>query len=308
MQFHDNAGMVREYYEYWERCGCEAIEIGKPYPRPLEGRHVSALLEMAWARARGEKVVSPLDDWPLALSVLANRLEEEGERKGERDYLALLAGLEGVEVKRYEVRLLSSWERLAIGKWALIEEFIKERGKLRREKARLQKKRKRVYAKRVALIGAVDKWGKEKKKYASVEELEARAMECERAIEGGEDRMAYMRAAKYWNQAEIRRQEIAMARKKEVVWEVREEMKGREEGSKAETHPERPEVELEVIRVGPNPRIVVCRYKLLAEVLIVKLKVHNNSKFCKGMKIKMVEQEGEEWEYRGGLPRHKGRW
>ena len=97
-----------------------------------------------------------------------------------------------------------------------------------------------------------------------------------------------------------------MVKKKSEVKEVEEVL-----GELGELEPEvagRPEVELEIIRVGPNPRILVCRYRLLAEELLVKLKVHNTSKFVKGMRIKMVEQEGEEWEYRGTLPRHKGRW
>lgn len=265
----------------------------------MDSRHVTALLEMAWARANGLGEESPLDDWPIELAGMANEEEESELGVG---YVKLLEGLEGVEVRHVSIRLWSQWERLAVAKWARVEEYLKERGRLRREKRAIATKRKRIYAKRMERIrgnGGVMPNGQV---LASVEELEAMAIAAEKEASVGKDRMASMRAARFWNQAEIRRKEVEMAKRKngelEVVKEVEEPVI--EEG--------RPEVEMEVIRVGPNPRIVVCRYRLLAEELIVKLKVHSNVNFVKGMKIRMVEQIGEEWEYRGGLPRRKGRW
>jgi hypothetical protein len=300
MHFHDDKGMMEAWNDYWEGRGCEAQARGKAWPKPLGMREVSALLYMQWARANGVGgEESPLDDWPMELYEMANGL---GEGRGANvEYLKLLEGLEGVEVRWVVIRLLSPWERLAIGKWARIEEFLKERGKLRKEKLRLAKKRKRIYAERVER----GLKGYNGRRLASVEELEKLALEAEKqALKSGRW-IDSMRAGKHWNQAEIRRKEIEMVKKKSEVIEVIE--KPKEEEVKAGVR-ERPQVDLEVIRVGPNPRIVVCRYRILAEELVVKLKVKENKKFIRGMRILMVEQEGEEWEYRGTLPRHKGRW
>ena len=293
MHFHDSAGMINKYYDYWEACGCEAVGEWKPYPRPLDSRHISALLYMSWARASGRGVESPLE----------KIMEEPGVETDCREYVRMLEKLEGVDYRPVTIRLWSWWERVSVAKWARVEEYMKEQGRLRTEKRRLAGKRKKIYAKRVKAIG----------KYKTSEELERAAFECEKEALAGTDKMAYMRAAKYWNQADIRRREERMARKKEVTWEVKEDndvsAKRVENGTKdLAKEEERPEVELEVIRVAPNPRIVICRYKLLADELLVKLNVGNNSKFVRGMRIMMKEQVGEEWEYRGKLPRSKGRW
>jgi hypothetical protein len=302
MHFHDNKGMMDKWHDYWEACGCEPQARGGVLPRPLDSRHVSALLYMQWARGMGREVISPLDDWGKELVEMS-----EGKAKGGSVYDRLLEGLEGVEVRWVSIKLWTPLERAAVAKWVRIEEYLQERGRLRREKARLAKKRKEIYRERMERIRGGNK-RRGGRVLASVEELEGRAMECERAVVRGEGRMASMRAAKYWNQAEIRRKEIEMARKKggeiEGVKGIKED--GGLELERVESV--RPEVELEVIRVGPNPRILVCRYKILAEELLVKLKVHSTLKFVKGMRIRMREEEGEEWEYTGNLPRHKGRW
>ena len=293
MRFGDSRGMKEAFHDYWESRGCEALEREQRWPQRMDSRHISTLLYMQWAKASGLREESPLD---LMMEEPGGevRLEEPAE------YIRLLEVLSR-PVQRVEIRLWSKWERLAVGKWARIEEFVKERGKLRRVKAQLAKKRKKIYAERVEAMREGKGKFKNGVRYASVEELEHRAFEEERKP----DRMAYMRAARWWNQAEIRRREIEMAKKKnEIYVEGKPEL---EEGEKEEANT-RPEVELEVIRVGPNPRILVCRYKILAEELIVKLKVQTTAKFIRGMRIKMVEQEGEEWEYTGSLPRHKGRW
>lgn len=291
MRFHDNCGMSEEFHDYWEGRGCEAQERERPWPERMDSRHVSTLLYMQWAKAAGLREDSVLDE------MVEEREGEEGIREP-AEYVRLLGEL-SKPVQRVEIRLWSKWERMAVGKWAQVEEYLKRKGELKREKLRIAEKRKKKYAERTArLRGEKTKWSG--RKLCSVEELEHRALEEERKG----DRMAYMRASRWWNQAEIRRREIEMARKSSEV-KVVEEV---EEPLVKVLGKERPEIELEVIRVGPNPRVLVCRYKILAEELIVKLKVHNNGKFCRGMRIKMVEQEGEEWEYTGSLPRHKGRW
>jgi hypothetical protein len=71
--------------------------------------------------------------------------------------------------------------------------------------------------------------------------------------------------------------------------------------------------ELEVIRVGPNPRILTCRYWELASERICKVGVKSVANFVRGMKFRMVEPKDEleyagVWRYDGALPRRKGRW
>ena len=73
------------------------------------------------------------------------------------------------------------------------------------------------------------------------------------------------------------------------------------------------ERELEVVRVGPNPRILVCRYKELASERVCKVRVKSTNNFVKGMRFKMEEPNNEieyldTWKYEGKLPRVKGRW
>jgi hypothetical protein len=292
MRFHDVRGMLPAWHEFWEEQGCEAQKRERPWPVRMDSRHVSALLYMEWAKAGGLR-----ED-----SILEGMVEEPSGEIGmeePREYIRLLEEL-SKPVQRVEIRLWSQWERMAVGKWARIEEYLAFKKEIKLEKLRLAKKRQKVYAERVKRLRGESKGPNKKEVLASVEELEARAFEEEKKG----DRMAYMRASRWWNQALIRRREIEMAKKKNgevmVVKDVVEEPVERGRG--------RAEVELEVIRVGPNPRIVVCRYKLLAEELLVKLKVKSNAKFVRGMKIRMEEQEGEEWEYHGILPRHKGRW
>jgi hypothetical protein len=70
---------------------------------------------------------------------------------------------------------------------------------------------------------------------------------------------------------------------------------------------------LEVIRCGPNPRILVCRYEdpQSGEKRVVKVKVRRVERFVRGMKFEEFNQwevMGEDWEYTGREPRFKGRW
>ena len=293
MRFHDNCGMSEGFHDYWESRGCEPQKREERWPERMDSRHVSTLLYMQWEKAAGLREDSVLDGM-IEEPDSEVRLEEPAE------YIRLLEAL-SKPVQRIEIRLLSAWERLAIAKWGRIEEYLEGRKKRKRFEQKAELKRKKKHAQRYERLR--DNGGRMPNGLvlASVEELEHRAMEEERKG----DRMAYMRASRWWNQAEIRRREIEMAKKKNEVYA--EEIPELGEGEKEESRT-RPEVELEVIRVGPNPRIVVCRYKILAEELIVKLKVKANLKFIRGMRIRMVEQEGEEWEYTGSLPRHKGRW
>ena len=73
------------------------------------------------------------------------------------------------------------------------------------------------------------------------------------------------------------------------------------------------ERELRVVRIGPNPRMVLCEYWELAERRTCVVNVRDNRKWTKGMVFKMGEPSGDvevlkPWEYKGRAPRRKGRW
>ena len=73
------------------------------------------------------------------------------------------------------------------------------------------------------------------------------------------------------------------------------------------------ERELKVVRVGPNPRMVVCEYWELASRRVCVVNVGKNVKWMRGMVFRMEEPVGEAeyerpWEYTGKGPRRRGRW
>jgi hypothetical protein len=92
-------------------------------------------------------------------------------------------------------------------------------------------------------------------------------------------------------------------RPEEAKVETPEEMRGALEQDRP-----RREVELEIMRVGPNPRILQCKYKLLADEIKIYLWVRTNRNFVRGMKLRVAEQEGMDWRWEGKLPRFRGRW
>lgn len=73
------------------------------------------------------------------------------------------------------------------------------------------------------------------------------------------------------------------------------------------------ERELKVVRVGPNPRLVLCEYWELESRRTCLVNVGKNRKWVRGMKFVMEEPVGEleyvkPWEYVGKQPRRRGRW
>lgn len=70
------------------------------------------------------------------------------------------------------------------------------------------------------------------------------------------------------------------------------------------------EVELEIVRVGPNPRLLICRYFDAVGEVRVGVRVKSIRSFRRGMKFRMVPNggNGNPWEYEGKLPRFVGRW
>lgn len=82
-----------------------------------------------------------------------------------------------------------------------------------------------------------------------------------------------------------------------------------------EPKPERQPIirELKIVRVGPNPRLLVCEYFELAQRRTCTVDVKRTAKYVRGMKFKMAEPVEEQayrrpWVYTGAPPRWRGRW
>jgi len=74
-----------------------------------------------------------------------------------------------------------------------------------------------------------------------------------------------------------------------------------------------PLVEVEILRIPANPRLVICRYWILGEERRCMVWVGRNSNFVRGMKFWLVEPSdpmarARPWPYAGPLPRRRGRW
>ena len=74
-----------------------------------------------------------------------------------------------------------------------------------------------------------------------------------------------------------------------------------------------PLVEVEVLRIPPNPRLVICRYSVLGEERRCTVWVGRNSKLVPRMKFWLAEPSDpltrhRPWQYAGPLPRRRGRW
>jgi hypothetical protein len=74
-----------------------------------------------------------------------------------------------------------------------------------------------------------------------------------------------------------------------------------------------PLIEVEVLRLPPNPRLVICRYRAFGEERRCTVWVGRNSKFVPRMKLWLTEPSDpvarvRPWAYAGPLPRRRGRW
>ena len=74
-----------------------------------------------------------------------------------------------------------------------------------------------------------------------------------------------------------------------------------------------PIVELEVLRIPPNPRLVICRDWVCGGERRCMVNVGRNSKFVARMKFSLPEPSdpvarARPWAYAGSLPRRRGRW
>src|SRR5258707_11652303 len=73
-----------------------------------------------------------------------------------------------------------------------------------------------------------------------------------------------------------------------------------------------PVVELEVLRIPANPRMILCRYWAGSEERRCIVRVGRNANFKRGMKLLVKRPttgaQAEPWAYDGLLPRRPGRW
>jgi hypothetical protein len=74
-----------------------------------------------------------------------------------------------------------------------------------------------------------------------------------------------------------------------------------------------PLVELEVLRIPPNPRLVICRYWVFGEERRCMVRVGRNSNFVPRMTFRLPEPGDptarlKPWAYTGRLPKRRGRW
>lgn len=265
---------------------------------PITSQHVSRLLVINQMFRLGLVEWDPLSDYRFVRRVWAVSGIEGGEG---RDYgdaghtearwaaawedwnpegLALLEALRGLEVYTISLRLLDRFERVALVRMAELVE---------------DNRRKRLALKR--------RWTNRRNHEKARWRVAARKRKEKRLMKKAEQEKAKLEAVD--GQAEVPGK---MAPKET---EVPVKLDVAAEGIKVVIEPsplERPEIELEIVRVGPNPRVLQCQYKLLADTIKINVWVKKNANFKRGMKLVMAEQPGAEWKWEGVLPRHPGRW
>jgi hypothetical protein len=213
-----------------------------------------------------------------------------------KKFLATLAEL---QLQQVTIKLITPEERRQLVRMAWIEEELRKREvewnreRVNRQSRGVAKARlRRRETKR--LKTAAGRGNRE-----AIEELERRGEASEEEIgewkEGLAERVARCKA-------------MRKARKVRSIFWPGDEMKKKKEVEEVEESKKR---ELEVVRVGPNPRVLTCRYVLRGEERNCLVRVKSVAKFRRGMKFEMEEPggvDGELWEYGGVLPRYMGRW
>jgi hypothetical protein len=275
------------YFDNEERDRSEALKIFYAN-EPISSQHVTKLILLQGLKKLGLVNYDPLGD--LAFCTKINGYTDYGDFGGtERRWaeawedfnpegVALLETLRRLEIYKIELRLLDRFERAALAKVARVVEADRvARNKYKRQWQKEQ--RKKQWTRRCI-------WRNQQRK-----KIEAEFMAKQKERVGEEP------------------SEEAIERSQEQNREVLgEEPEPAVERPKAAKPPARPEVEVEIVRVGPNPRILQCKYKLLADEIKIYLWVKTNKNFVRGMKLKLAEQEGMDWKWEGKLPRFRGRW
>jgi len=250
-------------------------------------------------------------------------------------FLKQLAAIDKVEI--IELKLIRPEERKMLVRMAWIEEELRRREvEHNRERVRRQNRGEAVgYMSRKAIPTLIDRANKGS--LESIAELERRGWDRGEINRWREKALA---KADRLRELAIKRME---ASGKIFNWEVKKVKQEEKNENKAAEGPSDSEMggaiidgelgmekstgvlagdnkgragvdrELEVIRVGPNPRILTCRYKELASERVCKVGVKTVANFVRGMKFRMAEPLDEleyagVWRYAGPLPRLKGRW
>jgi hypothetical protein len=245
-------------------------------------------------------------------------------------FLKQLAAIDRIEI--IELKLIKSEDRRALVRMAWIEEELRRREvEDNRERVRRQGRGEAKFY--LSRKGA--QWLYERARRGnleSIEELERRGIWGE----GEHRRWRETNAKLVKNMAKTRAKKVAKdgsgSNEGEADTEARGTVMGGavrmekpagplavatevsgEEGMVGERVKRGIERDLEVIRVGPNPRILTCRYLELASERTCKVGVKSVANFVRGMRFKMVEPLDEieyagVWRYDGRLPRGRGRW
>jgi hypothetical protein len=104
-----------------------------------------------------------------------------------------------------------------------------------------------------------------------------------------------------------RRDEELAAKAVALAAEAERERKTREPLAESGT-----EIELEIVRIPLNPRMVICRYRATSGERQCLVRVGRNTNFRRGMKLVVkLPAEGAEaqpWPYDGLVPRRPGQW
>jgi hypothetical protein len=104
-----------------------------------------------------------------------------------------------------------------------------------------------------------------------------------------------------------RRDEELAAKAAALAAEAERERKSREPSAKSGN-----EIELEIVRIPPNPRMVICAYQAVSGGRQCMVRVGRNANFRRGMKLLVKRPakgaETEPWAYDGATPRRPGHW
>jgi hypothetical protein len=102
-----------------------------------------------------------------------------------------------------------------------------------------------------------------------------------------------------------RRDEELAAQAAALAAEAERERKAREPIAESGT-----EIELEIVRIPPNPRMVICRYRSTSGERRCLVRVGRNANFRRGMRVLVKRpangMEAQPWPYDGVLPRRPG--
>ncbi|HET9376401.1 MAG TPA: hypothetical protein VFO40_15615 [Chthoniobacterales bacterium] len=297
-----------------EGCNKEVVSrFRTSWSEVLKADEVSKLLMLQWLWRMGLAPYSPLDDVRFVAGLGEEGSELNGVVSREGEKASIRRKLGECEIIKIEVRLMDRWERAVVHDLArLCDKYERRRLAQRVEAIHMRKQANSVHARynrkryaarkaRLQAAGAVIGTKKEpmKKSKSEPKKEEERVRHFEPEERGGQEEAISGSS----DLTKERKEQIEVPLDvpiETVIVDPDRVIKGK--------IVERPVVELEVMRVGPNPRTVSCGYKVLADERRVTIKVKTNRNFKRGMKWKLVEQEGSEWSYEGALPRRLGVW